>query len=151
MKCQRRFARVILRYALFQILGLVFLLLLLSIANQIFGLQGWLMLSIVLLWVAKDVILFPFTWRAYDQDRSGQLHSMIGSRGIARERLAPSGYVLIRGEMWRGEVMGNLSPVEKDESIRVHETRGLTLLVQPIRERLPETDRNRCRVISSRR
>ena len=134
MNWRSRLARVILRYGLFQIPGLVLLGLFLIIANWIFDLHAWLMLSIVLVWVAMDVILFPFTWRAYDPDPSGQIHSMIGSRGIAKERLAPSGYVLIRGERWRAEVTGNLPPVEKGESVQVHENRGLTLLVQPIRE-----------------
>ncbi len=82
--------------------------------------------------MAKEVILFPFTWRAYDQDCSGPIHPMIGSRGIAKEQLAPSGYVLIRGEIWRAEVRGNLSPIEKGEPIKVHEIRGLMLLVQPV-------------------
>ena len=134
MKRQRRPTRVIVRYGLFQIPGLFLLILFLLIANRIFDLQAWLIVSLVLVWVVKDVILFPFTWRAYDQDRSGQIHSMIGSRGVTRERLAPSGYVLIRGEGWRAEVMGDRSPIEKGESIQVHEIRGLTLLVQPLRE-----------------
>jgi len=108
------------------------------------------MISLVLVWVGKDVILFPFTWRAYDRDPSGQIHSMIGYRGIARERLAPSGYVLIRGERWRAEVMGNRSPIEKGESIQIHDIRGLTLLVQPIRENPLESDKNRYRTNSSR-
>jgi membrane protein implicated in regulation of membrane protease activity len=151
MKWQSRLVRVILRYGLFQLPGLVLLVLFLIIANWIFDLQAWLMVSLVLVWVAKDVILFPLTWRAYDQDRSGQIHSMIGSRGIVEERLAPSGYVLIRGERWRAEVIGNRSSVEKGESIEVQEIRGLTLLVQPIRESPVESDKNRYRTISSRR
>lgn len=134
MKRQSRSARVIVRYGLFQLPGLFLLILFLVIANRIFDLPAWLTVSLVLVWVAKDAIMFPFTWRAYDQDRSNEIHSMIGSRGVARERLAPSGYVLIRGERWRAEVTGTRSPVEKGESIQVYEVRGLTLLVQPIRE-----------------
>ena len=134
MKWLSRPARVILRYGLFQIPGLVLLILFLVIAKRIFDLQTWLMVSLVLVWVAKEVILFPFTWRAYDLDRSGPIHPMIGSRGIARERLAPSGYVLIRGERWRAEVMGGRSPIERGESVQVCAGRGLTLLVQPVRE-----------------
>ena len=72
---------MILRYALFQVLGLILLILFLHITNQIFDLQAWLMVAIVLLWVAKDVILFPFIWRAYDPDPSGHVHSMIEFRG----------------------------------------------------------------------
>lgn len=81
-------------------------------------------------WVAKDVILFPLTWPSYDQRRPGHADSMIGLRGIAQDRLAPSGYVQVHGELWQAEVTGDNQPIDKGKGIRVQATHGLTLLVQ---------------------
>jgi membrane-bound serine protease (ClpP class) len=55
---------------------------------------------------------------------------MIGARGIAQERLAPSGYVLVGRELWRAEMMEPGSAVEKGEAVRVREIKGLTLMVE---------------------
>ncbi len=56
---------------------------------------------------------------------------MVGARGVAEDRLAPSGYIRVRGELWQTEVMGGDPPIEKGASVRVREVSGLTLLVQP--------------------
>jgi membrane-bound ClpP family serine protease len=80
--------------------------------------------------VLKDAILFPFVWRAYDWDRSGRADSMDGLRGRAVEPLAPSGYVRVRGELWRAEVSGGRLPVEAGQTVLIRGSRGLTLLVE---------------------
>ena len=50
---------------------------------------------------------------------------------VAKDRLAPSGYVEVHGELWQAEVMEGAPPVQSGESIRVRGIRGLTLIVQP--------------------
>ena len=55
---------------------------------------------------------------------------MIGMQGIAQDRLAPGGYVQVRGELWQAELMGGGTPVEKGAAVKVRKTRGLTLIVQ---------------------
>ena len=59
---------------------------------------------------------------------------MVGRRGIAKERLAPSGYMHICGELWKAKLVGGGPPIEKGEAVRVEEMRGLTLLVRPYKE-----------------
>ena len=56
---------------------------------------------------------------------------MVGAQGIAKERLAPSGYVQVRGELWKAELMESSPPLEKGERVRVEGVRGLRLVVQP--------------------
>jgi membrane-bound ClpP family serine protease len=90
--------------------------------------------GLVAISVAKDVILFPFVWSAYDWDRQGEANSMVGRQGIVKERLAPSGLIQIRGELWKAKVVGGSPPIEKGEAVRVEEMRGLTLLVRPYKE-----------------
>ena len=123
--------RIVVRYALLQLPALVLLALFLFIVRQWVDVPIWLIWSIVGFWVAKDVILFPLTWRSYDQRRPGDADSMVGMHGVAKDRLAPTGYVEVHGELWRAEVMGDSQPIDKGEGIRVQGTRGLKLLVQP--------------------
>jgi len=98
--------RIFLRYVLFQVPGLVLLYLLLILAQRVVALPTWFIWSLVALWVIKDLILFPVVWRAYDQERRDDASSMVGSRGIAEDRLDPSGYIRVHGELWKAEVMG---------------------------------------------
>lgn len=123
--------RVVVRYALLQLPALVLLALFLFIVRQWVDVPIWLIWSIVGLWVTKDVILFPLTWRSYDQRRLGRADSMVGLRGIAQDRLAPTGYVEVHGELWQAEVTEGGPPIEQGEEVRVQGIRGLTLIVQP--------------------
>ena len=123
-------SRVLVRYVLLQLPALALLILMLAFVQRWVSLPAWFIWALIALWIAKDVILFPLTWRAYDQSRKGAANSMIGLRGITEDRLAPSGYVRVHGELWQAEVVQNSPPIEKGESVRVHGNRGLTLLVQ---------------------
>jgi membrane protein implicated in regulation of membrane protease activity len=126
--------RVVVRYVLLQVPALSVLILMLILVQRWVDLPSWLFWCLVGLWVAKDTILFPFTWRAYDWDRLRNANPMVGSRGSAEDRLAPSGYVRVHGELWQAEVMEDGPPVEKGQAVRVRGIRGLTLLVQPNNE-----------------
>jgi membrane protein implicated in regulation of membrane protease activity len=53
---------------------------------------------------------------------------LIGARAIARQALAPTGYVELHGQLWRAELLhdGSISP---GEAVRVQAVEGLTLRV----------------------
>ena len=122
--------QVVGRYVLFQIPGIMLVLLGAGLAVKWMELPFWIAVVIVGSWIAKDMVMFPFVWRSYDRVHPGDPFSMIGMRGTAREKLAPSGYVLVRGERWMGYLIGHDSFVEEGETIRVCEVKGLTLLVE---------------------
>ena len=82
------------------------------------------------MWIAKEVIIFPFVWRAYDQNQPGISRLMLGDRGVAKERLAPTGYIQVQGELWRAEKIGSGPPIEKGEFVRVEKMQGLKLFVK---------------------
>jgi membrane protein implicated in regulation of membrane protease activity len=129
---KRRWSRrVVIKYTLLQLPALVFLALILHLIRLWVQMPAWLIWGMVGLWVVKDMILFPFVWRSYDQDRLGEANSMVGMHGVAKDRLAPSGYVEVHGELWQAEVMEGVPFVESGEDIRVRGIRGLTLIVQP--------------------
>jgi membrane protein implicated in regulation of membrane protease activity len=123
-------ARVMVRYALLQVPALGLLVVLLIVVQRWVDLPAWFTWGLVALWVAKDVIFFPLTWRAYDWDRPGDANSMVGVRGITEQQLAPSGYIRARGELWKAELMGDGPPIGRGEAVYVRGIRGLTLLVQ---------------------
>ena len=116
---------------LFQVPGVVLLYLLLILARRVVAFPTWFIWSLVAFWVIKDLILFPAVWRAYDRERRDDASSMIGSRGIAEDRLNPSGYIRVHGELWKAEVMGGSPSIGEGEQVTVREIRGLTLLVEP--------------------
>jgi len=122
--------QALVKYTLLQLPIIVLLTTVLLVIRQWVDIPLWLIVGIIALWVVKDIAMFPVVWRAYDQSRSGDATSIVGMRGVTSERLAPTGYVQIRGELWRAEVTNGGSSIEKGERIRVMEIEGLTLLVQ---------------------
>jgi len=127
-------ARVVVRYALYQVPSIVLVVLILIFARRWVDLPAWFVWGFIALWLAKDIILFFLVWRAYDRDRLESGQSMIGLEGVATENMAPSGYVRVRGELWHAEAMRGSPPINRGEVVRVRGIRGLTLLVQPDRK-----------------
>ena len=91
--------RIILRYTLLQLPELAVLVLVLMLIRRWINIPAWSFWGLIVCWVVKDIILFPFLWRAYDCDDEHVKNSMIGLQGFAADRLAPSGYIRIRGEL----------------------------------------------------
>ncbi|MBT8365929.1 MAG: hypothetical protein KJP23_14630 [Deltaproteobacteria bacterium] len=124
-------SQVYIRYLLLTIPGTVVLILVLIIAQKWLPIPTWLSLTLILLWIVKEIILFPFVWRAYDHTRSEVNNSMIGTRGITKEKLAPTGYILVQGELWKAEKMFNEPAIEKNKWVQVKKIKGLKLFVVP--------------------
>jgi membrane protein implicated in regulation of membrane protease activity len=127
--------RILIRYALFQIPGLSVLVLILILIRHWVDLPEWFFWGAIAVWLAKDAILFPFVWRAYDRDRFREFRSLVGTEGIVEERLAPFGYVRVHGELWQAEVVEKETTVEKGEIVKIQKIEGLKLLVERQEER----------------
>ncbi len=123
-------ARIVVRYTILQVPAAVLVVFILFQLRQWVDLPAWFVWGLVGLWVAKDVVLFPFVWRAYGQQRGEDTSPMVGAQGTVEDRLSPSGYVRVHGELWQAEVMGGSSPIDRGQAVRIQEVRGLTLLVQ---------------------
>lgn len=123
-------ARLVLRYALLQIPGIALLAIILIVIQQWVELPAWFTWGLIFIWVVKDAALFPLVWRAYDSDHAGAANSMVGLQGIVQERLSPSGFVRVRGELWQARAMPDDVPIEKGEVILVREIHSLTLFVE---------------------
>jgi membrane-bound ClpP family serine protease len=127
--------RIVLRYARYQIPDVAIFVLILSVLHQWVGLSLWLFIGLAGLWMAKYVFVFSFVWRAYDKPRPGDVTSLIGTQGIAEERLDPAGYVRVHGELWRAEVIGKTMAIEKGQTVLIEKADGLTLLVKPFQKK----------------
>ncbi len=117
------------RYALYQVPGTALAglaLLGLERLGVISGTLGWTLLG---LWLGKEVVLYPLTRRAYDDSASSPIGAdpLIGARGVAEEDLDPTGYVRVRGELWRAEAH---DAVPRGGQVLVQAVRDLTLIVR---------------------
>jgi membrane protein implicated in regulation of membrane protease activity len=116
------------RYLLLQLPGLALVVMVLILIGRWIDLPAWLFWGMIVSWVVKDLVVFPFVWRAYDPQDGG--NPMLGARGVAQERLAPSGYIRIRGELWKAQAAGDRA-IDRGETVRVRAARGLILIVEP--------------------
>jgi len=110
--------------------GTVVLVLILIVIQRWISIPSWLFWSIIGGWLAKDIIMFPYVWRAYDMNQPGISRSMIGECGIVKERLDPSGYIQIGGELWRAECLEAGLPIEIGQVVKVIKMEGLKLFVR---------------------
>jgi membrane protein implicated in regulation of membrane protease activity len=125
-------AAVLLKYALLQLPELAVLVIVIHYVQEweLIQLPSWAIWITYLLWIAKDVILYPFVWRAYDW---GGPHGdgLIGERGVARGDLSPLGYVEVRGELWRAQSKDDRATIRAGQPVKVFARDGLTLTVEP--------------------
>ena len=82
--------------------------------------------------VAKDLALFPWLRRAYENrpSRFVGVDALVGARGRVEDRLDPRGHVRIGAERWRA-VASCDAPLEAGEIVRVLGVTGLELTVEP--------------------
>ncbi len=78
----------------------------------------------------KDIVAYPLVHRAYEDRSASRLEDLIGSNGVVQRELAPAGFVRIRGELWRAEIIADTPPLSPGTRVIVRNTRGLTLIVE---------------------
>ncbi|MGH7390617.1 MAG: NfeD family protein [Candidatus Rokuibacteriota bacterium] len=122
-------------YLLWQAPGWVLAALVLGWIVPAFGLPGWVAGAVVALVVVKDLALYPALRAAFSPPpyRSAP----IGATGEAIERLAPSGYIRVNGELWLAEIRGEGGAVPRGARVHVRDSRGITLVVESIGSAAP--------------
>lgn len=128
--------RTLLKYSLIQLPAIAVVLLLIILVRQWIDIPSWLAWSLIVFWVAKDVVLYPFVWRAYEWGSQKDANPMNGLSGTARDRLDPSGFIFVRGELWKARAIEGDAVIEKGEAVCVKGIRGLTLLVEKENEEI---------------
>ena len=122
--------RIVIKYFLLQLPGIILLVALLWWARQWFKVPDYWLWLPLLIWVGKDVVLFPFLWRYYDSKQIPDHFEMVGRQGTALNDLNPEGYVRINGERWKAVTKGRHTTVLAGNKIQVVGIHGLQLVVQ---------------------
>lgn len=120
----------LIRYLLFQLPGWVLAAAILTGLRYWAGIPGWVALGLFMLWVAKDLVMYPLLRTAYESGAKTGAEQLIGARGIAQDELSPRGYVRVRGELWRAEVRPSDPPIPRGGPVRVLAADGMTLIVR---------------------
>ncbi len=121
--------RVYLRYTLLQIPAIIIIISVMAALRHYLEIHLLLFWGIILGWLIKDIVMFPFVWRAYDNGRQGSGGDMEGMAGTVTRRLEPQGYVRVRGELWRAVLVDDES-AEKGEAVTVAGRDGMLLRVK---------------------
>jgi membrane protein implicated in regulation of membrane protease activity len=115
---------------LFQIPQWFFLALFLWFLADRNAVSLWVSQGFFILWIVKDLVIFPWVRRAYTNDAKTGTEQLIGAKAVAQERLNPEGFVKINGELWKAR----LDPVDQSVSpksiVKVRAANGLTLIVE---------------------
>ena len=122
--------KALIKYILLQIPELILLIIALFIFKKFIDVSTWLMITIIAIWVAKDIAIFPKVWKAYDSNNPTPMEQLIGMDGIVMDNLNPVGYVKVKGELWKAETRDPRFPVKKGDKIKVSDVKGMTLIVE---------------------
>lgn len=122
------------RYTLLQVPGILFLGGLLWVA---WG-RGWISLEttavLMLVWVTKDVLLYPLYRPALGGPAPTGGHALIGRQAVVRQTLQPQGQVNIDGEVWQARCDGD-DAIQAGEAVEIVAADGLHLTVARPRNR----------------
>ena len=88
----------------------------------------WVASGVLVVWVIKDYVLFPFLRAAYELDHRLPIEHLVGKRGQAVDELAPDGYIRVRGELWRAKCAPDLT-IARGVPVEVTDVEGTTLVV----------------------
>ena len=124
------------RYLVFQLPGMFFAGLVLTVLvrwEQITPPLAWVLFG---LWVLKDVVMFPVTRVAYEAPhRPHGPEGLLGEEAVAQDSLAEqgsgrTGWILVRGELWRAQTREGTAPVAKGDRVRVVDAHERVLVVE---------------------
>ena len=90
----------------------------------------WASRGFFIIWIVKDLVIFPWVRRAYANDAKTGTEKLIGANAIAQERLNPEGFVKINGELWKARIDPVDQIVSPNSIVRVRAANGLTLIVE---------------------
>ena len=121
--------RIVWRYWLLQIPGWLLLALVLLVAQRWLDFSFAIVWAVLAAWFLKDLLLYPALGDAYALREPEETNKLVGELATATEGLAPSGYVRLKGELWKAELNTEEEVVEAGETVRVLKVEGLTLRV----------------------
>lgn len=110
--------------------GWILVAILMWVGTRYFELPGWIGSLVVALWIAKDLLTYPFMRHYYSSQPSER--RIVGEHGTALTNLHGHGFVRVHGEIWQAQrVRSSDVDVVEGTHVRVRDVRGLLLFVEP--------------------
>jgi membrane protein implicated in regulation of membrane protease activity len=122
--------KVILKYTLLNLAELGLIAVALILVGHFVDIPTWLTITVLAVWILKDIAIFPKVWRAYTFDDNRPMRQLIGLEATVMDSLNPVGYVRVNGELWKAEVRDPRYPARKGDRTRVVDAKGMTLVVE---------------------
>lgn len=119
----------LIRYILLQIPGWIILAWLLwwGVASQ--WMEIWFACLIMVLWLVKDALLYPFARPAYEGSSPPiGAKALIGREALTVTDLSPGGMVRVAGELWTAE-SADKGHIVKGRQVCIIDSEGLNLKV----------------------
>jgi membrane protein implicated in regulation of membrane protease activity len=123
-------SRVILRYAGIHLTELALVVTAVIVLAHFVPIPTWAIITFLVLWVLKDIAIFPKVWRAYAVVENDPIRRLVGLEATVVDGLDPVGYVRVGGELWKAETTDPHRPARRGDRMRVVEVRGVTLTVE---------------------
>ena len=118
------------KYLLFEIPQWFLLALILWVLVETTHIPVWAVQGFFVVWVLKDIAIFPLVRNAYANDAKTGIEELIGVKATTQDRLDPEGFVRIHGVLWKARAEPADQPINRDTVVTVCAARGLTLIVQ---------------------
>lgn len=125
------------KYLLFQIPGWIITAIVLLMLLHWEFIPKWLAVLCFVAWLLKDLLLYPFLRRAYEPGVTGSAR-LVGSRGVAEGDLAPTGYIRVRGELWRAVVSPADNVIRSGTEVEVVSADRMEVFVRAVGARTGE-------------
>ena len=119
------------RYLLLQIPGWALAVVVLYLLHRWLGLPLWAAGLLLAADVVKDLALYPWLRRAYEDEHTPVMARLAGETAEVVQELAPEGYVRVRGELWRARAPDGAERIPAGERVRVAGAEGSRLVVDP--------------------
>lgn len=127
--------QVIAKYALIHLAELAIMIIAFVVVMEFVNIPLLLVVIFLVLWVIKDIAMFFRVWKSYVTENSSPMLELVGLEAQVVESLDPVGYVRVRGELWKAELVDPRHPARLGERTRVVSGEGMTLIVEKCDER----------------
>jgi membrane protein implicated in regulation of membrane protease activity len=97
--------------------------------HQWLGVSGALTAVLLAIWIAKDLVLYPWLKDAFSVDATSAIEELVGATGVVKTPLDPIGLVQLGAELWRAEASPRETGIPEGRGVRVKAVRGLTVVV----------------------
>ena len=96
------------------------------------GVPVWAAAGVLVAWVIKDFALYPSLRSAYELNHTMPVERLVGARGLATQPVAPTGFVRVRGELWRAEAEGPDASIAQGDEVEITGVNGMRLIARRV-------------------